>query len=441
MAEYLEEHVITEIIKEEDKKHGELPPKVHIPKLNSFFIHCLFFLLGICRFISLTFFAASTTYWLNKFKDASNTDNSASNRTFMQVNFASANQVCSTLSSLTFGIFNMTIAHRFSLVSRVICAMFMQIFVFGFFALGVELDTTSYQVLFFCLVLLASACLSGASTVNMVASLSMYPRFPHKYMKTSLVGEGCVGVIGDSLNILSLFLFNNDINKATMMYFLMACGLLIVTIVLFFIMMSTESFKLCMSSVTVRDKNSIPSLREIKQGFRMIRFPCIIAAYIMTAMAATHTSVTSLVISEDYDTNSTWAATYFSPVMTYLLADVGLLVGRFIITALPIITKTPEPYFYVIGGLRLVVMVPFIWMCNAQPRHHLPVLFPHDYQYGIILVVFMITSGIGINWPMMLIARTIKKEDADMAYNVFSFTINVVQTALSPIGIFIVNLL
>lgn len=77
----------------------------------------------------------------------------------------------------------------------------------------------------------------------MVASLSMYPRFPHKYMKTSLVGEGCVGVIGDSLNILALYLFNNDVSKATMMYFLMACGVLAVTIVLFCIMMNTESFK------------------------------------------------------------------------------------------------------------------------------------------------------------------------------------------------------
>lgn len=62
-----------------------------------------------------------------------------------------------------------------------------------------------------------------------------------------------------------------------------------------------------MASVTVRDKKSIPSLSEIKQGFSMIRFPCIIAAYIMISMAATHTSVTSLVISENYDAKTTWA--------------------------------------------------------------------------------------------------------------------------------------
>lgn len=62
-----------------------------------------------------------------------------------------------------------------------------------------------------------------------------------------------------------------------------------------------------MASVTVRDKESIPSISEIKHGFRMIRFPCIIAAYVMIAMAATHTSVTSLVISENNDAKTTWA--------------------------------------------------------------------------------------------------------------------------------------
>lgn len=39
-------------------------------------------------------------------------------------------------------------------------------------------------------------------------------------------------------------------------------------------------------------------------------------------------------------------ATYFSPVMTYLLADVGLLVGRFIITVLPVITVSMSYYWF-----------------------------------------------------------------------------------------------
>lgn len=64
-----------------------------------------------------------------------------------------------------------------------------------------------------------------------------------------------------------------------------------------------------------------------------------------------------------------------------------------------------EKWFYIIAPIRFALIVPFIWLCNAQPRHHLPVWFPHDYQYGIILATYMFTNGALLNWAMFLIPK------------------------------------
>ncbi|OWR44105.1 equilibrative nucleoside transporter 1 [Danaus plexippus plexippus] len=59
---------------------------------------------------------------------------------------------------------------------------------------------------------------------------------------------------------------------------------------------------------------------------------------------------------------------------------------------------------WVIASLSVlrVVGVPLLMLCNAQPRQHLPVLFPWDYQYITIMIVFAFTNGYLTNIIMML---------------------------------------
>jgi equilibrative nucleoside transporter 1/2/3 len=57
-------------------------------------------------------------------------------------------------------------------------------------------------------------------------------------------------------------------------------------------------------------------------------------------------------------------------------------------------------------------------LCNAQPRNHLPVLLPHDYQYIIIVIAANISGGYMLSRSSYNIANFVSKEELKHAYHV-----------------------
>jgi hypothetical protein len=54
-------------------------------------------------------------------------------------------------------------------------------------------------------------------------------------------------------------------------------------------------------------------------------------------------------------------------------------------------------------------------LCNAQPRNHLPVLLPHDYQYIIIVIAANISGG----YMLSRSSYNIAKYAAEFFHNLF----------------------
>lgn len=52
------------------------------------------------------------------------------------------------------------------------------------------------------------------------------------------------------------------------------------------------------------------------------------------------------------------------------------------------------PWYLVINLVRLAIFAPVYLLCNARATHerHLPVLFPHDWQYTLIHTIRMFLS-------------------------------------------------
>lgn len=44
-------------------------------------------------------------------------------------------------------------------------------------------------------------------------------------------------------------------------------------------------------------------------------------------------------------------------------------------------------------------------LCNAQPRKNLPVIFPHDYQYILIMTVFSLTNGYLLSTVTLMVPK------------------------------------
>ncbi|XP_066257139.1 equilibrative nucleoside transporter 3-like [Euwallacea similis] len=443
MEGIIEEHIISDIINREDKKNEEKLAKVSVPVEKNLLCHLLFFLMGVCHFLPITFFSAANNFWLHKFQNTtSDSSDEVQNRTVLQRYFAPATLMTYAVSSLTFGIFNLTVGNRYKIMNRLIFTLCVESVVFILLTIGVKVNTNNFQITYFFLVLMGYATLQGANAVNLVASMNLFPRFPHKYMNTCLVGQGTAGVLGDILNIMAVGMFNGDITNATLFYFIVGCGVVLLTLVLTTIVSKSSFFILCVSSVPQDfDKTLVPSVKDLKHLFFKLKYAAIMLTYFVLGITLTHPSITALVVSEQHEENTSWARSYFSPVMSFLLSDLGLLLGRVAVSHLPIELSKIERLLSALSTIRTLILIPLVWMCNAQPRSHLPILFPRDYQYGIVLFIFMFTNGGLVNGSLLLIPEKVDKREADMAYTMYGFALSLVHTITSPLGLFIVNVL
>ena len=119
----------------------------------------------------------------------------------------------------------------------------------------------------------------------------------------------------------------------------------------------------------------------------------------------------------------------------------------------------PGTVWVLIAFVRMVVIFPLFMLCNAQPRHHLPVVLPHDYQYILVVISGAISGGYILSrstyitaryYAYMQIARQyqlifffslVKPEELKDAYHVQMLLIGVETGILSFLSIVAVDLL
>lgn len=62
-------------------------------------------------------------------------------------------------------------------------------------------------------------------------------------MDSCLAGQGVSGIIGDLLNIMSIAIFQGDIIKSTLLYFIIAGLFILITIGVMILLIKTRFFK------------------------------------------------------------------------------------------------------------------------------------------------------------------------------------------------------
>ncbi|CAG9762953.1 unnamed protein product [Ceutorhynchus assimilis] len=435
--EIIEEQIIrSEILIHDEKKFPRKPSLIPIPEDKFKIGYVFFFFMGVCHFMPMIFFATANNFWMYKFRNPQFEVSDPTNRTSLQKYFASSSQIANTAPTLIFGIFNIVVAYKYAITSRISITLGIQTLTFLLFTVSCQIDTDDFQGLFFGTVMLGYVFLSSTMCVNLVGSMSLYSRFPFEYTICCLIGEGVSAIAGDLIIILCIAAFDGAIINSTFVYFMFGSALLLTTFLLSVFASRTEFFQHCLHSIPQETKK-MPSKKELLDVFGKIRNVIIIMSCFAIGMSVTHTAITALVVSEQ--SNTVWANSYFSPVMTFFLSDFSLLLGRLISSFIPI--KISEKVFLGLTIIRTVVLVPLIWLCNAQPRKNLPVIFGHDYQYGLIFFILSVTNGYIMNYCSLYIPQKVDKKDADTAYTLFGLMMNLITTITSPIGMFIVNVL
>ncbi|KAJ8947222.1 hypothetical protein NQ318_001508, partial [Aromia moschata] len=323
-------------------------------------------------------------YWMYKFRDTALDTVDSNNRTSMQTFFVSWISIVSSIPSVTSIILSTFYGHKVRTRSRLLVTLFVVFLCFIVFTGFIEINTDSWQLGFFILTMLVIILINTMVSLFHASSMALIAKFPPQYVQWYLYGEGSSELVSAILQIMSLAI-SPSTETSALIYFVVGTIILGTTLLLIFVSKYSPLMQYHVHSdrEDMDTKRPVHTIAEIAATLRQI-WPCILLTCVMYLTGvATHPNITTLVVSENAGSGSEWSDKYFVPVITFLGTSVTSLIGRFIAGSL-IMKRSNQNIWILVVIVRGLLYIPLEMLCNALPRHHLPVIFRHDWQYAVI---------------------------------------------------------
>ncbi|CAG9828912.1 unnamed protein product [Diabrotica balteata] len=409
--------------------------KKNAMETDTFYLaHIVFLVFGIMHLLPVSFFVTANDYWMYKFRNTTSDNTDPNYRSILQSNFASGTNVAQSVPTVICMVLAVVFAYKIKVKIRILTSLYVLATCFVVSTVFIKSNTDGWQTGFFALTMAILAVMNGILALFQVSSLALLAKFPPIYMKTFLTGQGIGGIFCSALQVLALVIGTSS-EAAALIYFL--CGTILTTATLMlYHFIQQQGFYRSVTETGVDDtKKDLITLSEVKEISSKIWTSLVIVTAGALAYVPTHPSVAALVVSE-YKTDFT--KKYFAAVVTFLFSDICCLIGRGLATAT---NKRPRPsVLALLSVVRMVIFVPLFIFCNALPRKHLHVLFPHDWQYVLILGSFMISSGYFFNIAFLNVIK-LAPEEEENAYLIMQTVIGITGAVFSPLGVLCVNLL
>uniref|UniRef100_A0A6P7F7B6 Equilibrative nucleoside transporter 3-like n=1 Tax=Diabrotica virgifera virgifera TaxID=50390 RepID=A0A6P7F7B6_DIAVI len=409
------------------------------PRDEYFFARITIFLSAVVGMLPLAFFLQANDYWMYKFRDPRSDNYDLNNKTDLQAMFVSTVSVCTTLPNLL-GIFLTTrYGHKISVRTRYLLTLVPQSVIFLVFTAVIKINTDQWQDSFFVLCLTVIGLLSFLQPVCLLTTICVVSKFPPMYLRYNMFGSAVGGLLGSILQILALSI-GDDSTQVALIYFSTGTVIIIVTAVFAYAIKFSSVFQYYLADDHEEKSKPARTLRQYWHAAKTVRFLVLMMAINIVGVGFGHPNITSLVVSEGYTGTgkSLWYDKYFVVTATFLLYQVFQLVGQFF--GRPAITKANYRWFLLLSVANTFIVAPMFWFCNAQPRSHLPVFFPHDYQYMIILAVYSAVSAALVITIYMSVAN-FAKEKTELCYLVITTTVTLTITVTSPLSPLYVKIL
>ncbi|KAF7271302.1 hypothetical protein GWI33_015802 [Rhynchophorus ferrugineus] len=415
------------------KKRKELDPNGPPDSRN--IVRYIMFLMGIVHMLPLIFFMTANEYWMYKFRNVTSNSTDANDRTYLQANFSSLNHLITVGPSTAFSFMMMFVGHKVKAKSRIIVTLISHSAIFVLQTIFVKVNTDNWQIGFFaltvCFMLAISCSMSFSSTGNM----TVISKFPDEYMKIYMVGEGISGLFTAILRLISI-VCSPSVEGAAFIYFGTGTVIMTISAVLFQLVTYNEFFRYYTKDMKEDTQRRIPRLREF---IEVAKYTWPLLLLMVISMLNPGMSISSLIVSEYYGTDSEWGNKYFITIVTYLLNSVCGIAGRLLFYVFEIDLSFTLIYITSLG--REIIFTPLVFFCNAKPRHHLPIWFPHDWQYAIICGTQSFLNGYFGNITYLKNLRIVPPEKLELSWMVNMFIMKIVSIATSPIGVLAVSLL
>ncbi|VVC91582.1 unnamed protein product, partial [Leptidea sinapis] len=304
-------------------------------------VYFLFYLFGVTSLVPWNFLITANDYWMYKFRDVEPHNLTVYVRkTQFQAEFTSYLNVATAIPNLIFLILNSLLLG--SLIIVTLCFVVTTSFVM--------VDTDDWQGTFFIITMFTVVVMTAASAVFIAGLMGISSKLPQKYMTAVISGQSLGGIIAAVAQIISLA-FKISPQHSALIYFCIADFMVIASLVSYVFLYKIDffTFHILRGSGMAANRHREAYLTIIVKKIWVYAFS--IFAIFGISMCV-YPAVTVLVESHPVTSGTDWN--------TSILRIIG---------------------------------VPMLMLCNAQPRKHLPVLFPWDYEYIMIMIVFAFTNG------------------------------------------------
>lgn len=401
-----------------------------------------------------------------KFRDIS--PNATDQLTPLQVSFASDLNVASALPNTIFLILNSFLGYLIPLKYRMLGSMLLIFVFFGVTTGFVQVDTDSYQKLFFAFTMITVVLMNMASAILSGGLFGLVGQFPAEYITAVVSGQSLGGIFAALTEIIALTLGASP-QYSAFIYFIIGTVVMLLSIQSYVVMSRTVFFKhFTRERVEDRreDQRRLVDEEEeeeevdndeegqinsqVKRGgrrseddfqrvFNAIWKYGLVEFCVFTVTLSIYPAVTVLITSTGKGNGHMWNDVYFVTVVNYLIFNSGDYLGR--ILAGLISWPKNNPNLLLMMALLRAAWIPLFMVCNAQPRESLPVVINSDAIYITLMVVFAVSNGYLANMGLMSAPAQVRDCERERASSMMAAFLGVGLAFGSALSLILVKLL
>ncbi|XP_042209343.1 equilibrative nucleoside transporter 1-like isoform X2 [Homarus americanus] len=393
-----------------------------------------FYMLGIVTLLPWNFFITADSYWQYKFRNVSledEWDDLDAGLTPLQVSFMPTLIIVSNIFATLFLVVNSFIVTRVSERVRLLgslCVSFSAMLLTTIFTFT---NTDAWQVNFYIITMVIVSLLNIFMAMIQGSSYGLAGMFPINCINSMNSGQAIAGVFCSLARILSLVVGDKPLISG-LVFFSIADVFLLASIADYIYLTKMEIY------AKIKNKAENTESTQVAKSDWETYLVVFKKVWLMGTTYAGTLFVTLMIYPAvmvyvtSYMPESQWTKVYFQPTITFLVFNLGDLLGRETPRWIP--WPGPEGWsLHILGAARLI-FVPLLMLCHGDNKTF-PTVFNHDSYYIILITLFAFTNGHVGTLTLIYYPGLLKSEELEVGGAIMAAMLGVgmvVGSLLSP---------
>lgn len=391
------------------------------PRDRFHLVYIIFYVLGIGSLLPWNFFITAKDYFEFKLRNTSVPDKDYKDTRFQteyQVIFESSIAVASMVPNLIFNFVTACCTKRLPIKLRMIVSTVIILVVFILTVIFAKVDSTiNWQTGFYVFTVVSVMILNACSSTFTTSLFGLAGVLPHRYIQASMSGQAVGGIFAAVANIVTIAV-GSEVTESAFIFFLIATLWTVITLLGYIALYFNEFSKFYLNKqgsaqeISVSKENSINTVScddtedepLLKDSYKTtVKFSyyhdvfkkiwvegvsaCLIFFVTLACFPALASSIHSVV-------SNNWRVKYFTPVICFLLFNVGDWTGRSL-TSIIHLPRPNQTKLMLTLSISRFVFIPLLMFCNVLPRQHFPeqVVFNSDIYPLVFILLLGLSNG------------------------------------------------